>query len=330
MQTWFTGAQLRSNLTFRVAASGVGPLSLQWRLNGVDIPGATGLRLVLDDYPLLGSGWYDVRVTDQNGSVLSPRIHVNLLVPPMIVLQPEGLFVKPGQLATFTVSVTNAATLPITYRWRRGVATVGPVLVLNAYSAVLTTPPAVASFAGPYNVIVSNVAVGPVAGIVSDNAPLVVVVPPTNLIATAGANAVFRSTISPGINNPVWMQWLFNGALLPWQTNATLTVSNAQAANEGTYALVLTNSLRTTAAYPVGLGLAKPITLSAAEWRPEAGFRMNLDGVAYQNYQIEFATNLLSGWQTLTTLAYTNGLLPIEDGSATNSRSRVYRALISR
>jgi hypothetical protein len=327
--TWHAGAQLRSNLTFRVAVSGIGPLSLQWRLNGVDIPGATGPQLVLEDYPLLGSGWYDVRVTDQNGSVLSPRIHVSLLVPPVIVLQPQGLFARPGQLATFTVSVTNTATLPITYRWRRGVAMVGAVLVMDAHTTTLTTPPVVASFAGPYNVVVSNVAVGPAAGMVSDNAPLVVVVPPTNLIATAGANAIFRSTVSPGFNNPVWMQWVFNGALLPGQTNATLTVSNAQAANEGIYGLILTNSLRSTAAFPAGLGLAKPITLSAAEWRLEAGFRMNLDGVAYQNYRIEFATNLESEWQILTTLAYTNGLLPIEDGSATNSKWRAYRAVVS-
>jgi hypothetical protein len=329
MLTWFAGPQVRSNFAFRVAASGAGAVSFQWRLNGVEIPGATGAQWTLEDFPLLGSGWYDVRVTDENGSVLSPRMHVILLIPPTIVLQPSGWFVRLGDVVSFTVVVTNTATLPISYRWRRGVTAVSQTLVLDAYTSTLTPPPVVASFAGPYNVLISNMAVGSAAGIVSDNAPLVIVAPPTNQIAIAGSNAVFRSTVISGNNNPVWMRWLFNGALLPQQTNATLTVSNAQAASEGTYVLFVTNSLGVAASYAAGLGLAKPIALSAPEWRAETGFHMNLDGVAYQNYQIQFATNPSVGWQALTTLAYTNGRLPIVDASATNARSRVYRALVS-
>jgi hypothetical protein len=327
VQTWLPGPQVRTNLVFRITASGEGTVTFQWRLNGIDIPGATGPQLAMDEYPLLGSGWYDVRVTDQNGSVLSPRVHLILLIAPSIVQQPIGRFGMPGDSVTFTVAVTNTSTLPITYRWRRGGVAVSPTLVVDAFTSTLTVPPLVLSYAGPYNVVVSNAAMGTSPGLTSSVAPLVVVVPPANVMAASGSNAVFRSTVSAGAN-PVWLQWAFNGALLSQQTNATLTISNVQATDEGFYTLHATNSFGTEATWSAGLGLTKPVTLSGPEWQVEGAFRMNLQGVAYQNYQIQYATNLLSPWQSLLTFPYTNGLRPIVDDSATNSRSRLYRAVI--
>jgi hypothetical protein len=175
-------------------------------------------------------------------------------------------------------------------------------------------------------VIVSNAALAQSTGLVSSLAPVVVVVPPSNVVANAGSNVTLRSSVGSGVNNPVWLQWLFSGTRLPGQTNATLTVTNVQAAQEGFYTLYITNSLGATAAYQAGLGLATPVLLSEPAWLPEGAFRLRLQGTAYQNYQIQFTTNL-TGWQPLSTLAYSNGLMPVLDPGASSAPHRFYRAV---
>jgi hypothetical protein len=177
-------------------------------------------------------------------------------------------------------------------------------------------------------VIVSNAALAQSTGLVSSLAPVVVVVAPSNVVATAGSNLTLRSSVGTGLNNPVWLQWLFDGALLPQQTNATLTVTNAQAENEGPYTLYVTNSLGATAAFQAGLGLLVPVVLSDPGWLPERTFRLQLQGIAWQTYQIQFTTNL-TNWQPLATLAYTNGSLSVVDPTASNAPPRFYRARLT-
>jgi hypothetical protein len=57
--------------SFSVQASGSAPLTFQWRFNGVNIPGATGVRLNLTNINLANDGFYTVRVANSYGSVLS-------------------------------------------------------------------------------------------------------------------------------------------------------------------------------------------------------------------------------------------------------------------
>src|SRR5207244_8096717 len=59
--------------TFSVAATGTGPLSYQWRLNGTDIAGATGATLPFINVNSSQAGSYTVRVSGPGGQVLSAR-----------------------------------------------------------------------------------------------------------------------------------------------------------------------------------------------------------------------------------------------------------------
>ena len=59
------------NTTLKVQASGTGPLTYQWRKNGVPITGATDNKLALTGVQGSDAGNYDVVVTNAAGSVTS-------------------------------------------------------------------------------------------------------------------------------------------------------------------------------------------------------------------------------------------------------------------
>ena len=73
-QTVLPGA----NVTFSVSATGPMPLSYQWRLNGVNIPGATNSSYSITNVQPADGGSYDVLVADSSGVVAS--VVVNLTV----------------------------------------------------------------------------------------------------------------------------------------------------------------------------------------------------------------------------------------------------------
>ena len=68
-------------VTFRVAATGTGAVSYQWRKDGFDIPGATSSTLTLAGVAASAAGAYDVIVTDSIGSSTSAagRLTVNVI-----------------------------------------------------------------------------------------------------------------------------------------------------------------------------------------------------------------------------------------------------------
>jgi hypothetical protein len=57
--------------SFNGAASGVSPLTYQWRFNGVDIPSATNSTIALNNLQLEQCGWYSVTARNQFGTTTS-------------------------------------------------------------------------------------------------------------------------------------------------------------------------------------------------------------------------------------------------------------------
>jgi hypothetical protein len=64
-----------------------------------------------------------VAVTDAVGTIFSRAATLTILIDPVIVQQPLSQPTVRGGNLTFSVVVTNTATLPIGYRWRRQGAT---------------------------------------------------------------------------------------------------------------------------------------------------------------------------------------------------------------
>lgn len=138
-----------AGVSFTVAATGSGPLSYQWRKSGLPIPFATGTSYTLSRVTTNDAAFYDVLISDDVGTVASPKAVLTVLVPPTLVSQPDDATVLVGQTLRLLSSATG--TPPLTYRWRRGTGT----LAAQTNALFQATNTQVAQ-AGGYTVIVSN------------------------------------------------------------------------------------------------------------------------------------------------------------------------------
>jgi hypothetical protein len=99
-------------------------------------------------------------------------VSLTILGDPTIVEQPVGMTVAPGGVATFRVTVTNTAVLPITYEWRKASLPIaGHTIDARTDSLVLTNVQL--TDAEAYSVRLSNRAVA-APGLDSLSAVLVV------------------------------------------------------------------------------------------------------------------------------------------------------------
>jgi len=120
-------APLGSNVTFSVIAESENTgtnLLYQWYFRnslGQDSPiaGATGASYTLFSAQLTNSGHYYVTVSDPIDTIVSDLARLTVLVQPFFAQLPISQYVPQGGSVTVSVMVTNTATLPVTYRWRR-------------------------------------------------------------------------------------------------------------------------------------------------------------------------------------------------------------------
>ena len=76
-----TTASMGANLTIRVTATGLGPLSYQWLKNSATLTGATQASLTLTNLTRRNSGTFAVRVSNAGGSTLSSNATLVVRVP---------------------------------------------------------------------------------------------------------------------------------------------------------------------------------------------------------------------------------------------------------
>ncbi len=69
---------LGNNTTLAALATGIGTISYQWRLNGVNVSGATGTQLALNNLTPAKAGLYDVLASNAFGTTTSPAAPVAL------------------------------------------------------------------------------------------------------------------------------------------------------------------------------------------------------------------------------------------------------------
>ena len=136
---------------FSVTVTGTTPFFYQWQKDGVNIPQATGAKLVLDKVQKTYAGQYSVVVSNVGGKVTSNKARLTVIEPVRITGQPQNQIVKAGTTATFTVTATGTA--PLTYQWLKDTTAVpgGTSATLNLYRVR-------AADAGQYSVTVGNAA----------------------------------------------------------------------------------------------------------------------------------------------------------------------------
>ncbi len=158
-------AVVGTSLTLSVDATGTGPLTYQWRKDGVPLVGATSATLTLAGQAG-DAGSYTLLVTNSAGAVLSSAATVTVSATPLpvtIVTQPVAQAAALGGAATFRVSATGSGT--VTYQWQKD-----GVPLAGATTDTLNLTGLTAATAGTYRVVVTNGA----GSVTSNSAALVV------------------------------------------------------------------------------------------------------------------------------------------------------------
>jgi len=318
--------RLTSNVTFTVAATSSTLMSFQWRFNGMDISGATNSFYSISNVQASHGGSYTVVVTDEVGSSISAPATLTVLINPVITQQPLGLTVAAGSSVSFSASATGNP-LPFGYRWRR--IGLQQFFFQTNQSMTLTLQSVSNGNAGNWTVIVTNQA-SP-NGVVSSNAFLTVVTPPTNQVVIRGATATFRVSATNIANSFPRYQWRFNGQDISGATTNYYSVTNAQLSHQGSYSvMVIATNVPTPppASFSATLTVLTPLLLSNPEVLSNGLFRAQLEGPSNQIYAIESSKDLIN-WVLLTNVSYSGNPASFVDPGRTNATgatNRFYRA----
>jgi alpha-tubulin suppressor-like RCC1 family protein len=180
--------------------------------------------------------------------------------PPVIFTQPASQ----TNYAGFTAILSgNASGLqPLYFQWL-----FNGTNIIGATNATLILANAQPNMAGVYSFLCSNA----LATAASSNAVISVLtnspfltLQPTNQTGIAGSNVTFFVAVGAG-PVPNLYQWRFNGTNITGATNAVLTLTNVQAANQGNYAAVVDNGFGTALssnAYLTVIALDLPTALN--------------------------------------------------------------------
>jgi len=241
------------------------------------------------------------------GLVLS-LIH-SACAQPVITNQPQNQSAIAGTTATFTVGATGAE--PLSYQWRSHSGTITFTNIPFGRQAALVLTNVQYNTSRRFAVVVTDA-----VGLSVTSSPLAVLTwllaitsQPTDQIVDVGTTATF--TVTAAGTAPVAYQWRFKDTDLAAQTNASLMLANAQSANTGNYAVVVTNSFGSVTSGFARLTFPNH-RLDRITAHPDHTVSLSLAGDVpsvfapyYDIYVLDASTNLVD-WSPLAMLQRTN------------------------
>ncbi len=293
------------NVTFNVSALGNGPISFQWLKDGADIPDATTDSLTVAHVRPADDGTYSVRITDDIGAVVSAPAALDVLVRPYLTLRPVNQTVVAGDSVSFTVGVSNVATLPISYRWRRNGSDYTNML-LYAHESTLLIPNVVSNLhAGRWDIVIVNdagtvVGFPPAANLTVLQPPYFIQQPAAQVVNPGGAATFTPVAVGTA---PLSYQWFFNEINpLTGETSPNLSIGGVSEVNEGAYTLVVTNlygavtsDVATLMLRQMPSVITQPTNVEVTVCEPAAEFTVAVAGGGPYSYQWFFnETNVLA------------------------------------
>jgi alpha-tubulin suppressor-like RCC1 family protein len=335
---------------FSVTATSQVAVSYQWLKNGTNlvdggtITGSTNSILDISAAQAVDAGGYQVIVMNGFGSVTSVVATLNVLVPADIITQPSSQSVLLSNNAVFMAQA--AGTAPLTYQWYfNGGRMVDNGRIVGSTAASLNISTIGTNDAGTYQLIVTN----NYGSATSQLATLTVLIPPlivtepTNQTVQPGSNATFTVTATgPG---PLGYQWFFAGVALTDNTRITgsttpaLSIQNAQATDNGSYQVLITNTNGTATSTPALLTVLTPPVITRQPpnlFEPlngSASISAAADGAPTLQYQWYFNGTRLSDNAringSLSPILHVTGLLTNDQGAYRLVVTNTYGATIS-
>lgn len=293
--------------TFAVGVTGSGPMSFQWRKNGVDITGATAAAYTLPAVAMADDGNYSVRVSNGAGSVTSQSATLAvaraggtpLVQPPTIVANQDGIVVALGMDAMFGVEAQGSG--PLAYRWLRN-----GVPVPGQDAAIYVINGATAMDAGSYQVEVSNSA----GTVTSATSRVVLLGAPAITSQPAAASQPEGTTAQFNVaatGDALRYQWLRNHGAIAGATDSLYTTPTLTLADSGAvYSVIVYNG--TSLVFSGGAVLTvtpeviaptvtlQPSDLTVNEGTP-AGIEYSFGGTAPFTMQLERLS--AGGWTVI-------------------------------
>ena len=213
---------------FSVVASGTGPLSYQWSMNGGPINGATATSYSLATAASDNNAHFTVTVSNAVSTVTSNVATLSVTTAataPAITTQPASTSVTTGNTATFTVAASG--TGPLSYQWNKNGAAIG-----GATSASFTTAATVSNDNNAqFAVTVSNAS----GNATSSNATLTVSPVAAKTLTTSVSSLSFGNT-TVATSKMLSVTFTNSG-------NATVTISNVTVSGSSLTSTGVSNGL---------------------------------------------------------------------------------------
>jgi hypothetical protein len=212
--------------------TGSQPIRYQWRLDGVNIPGATNTTLTLSNFQPDDVGTYSIFVANNGGFALGTNFALTGRIPLQITLQPVSRVVLAGASTNFTVAGVSSSL--IRFQWRRNGGNLA-----DATNATLTLTNIQAGNTGQYTAVLTD----DFNTFESEPATLSLIAAPVRTLQPFNMTVVEGSTVtlSASANGtpPIFFRWQTNTAAAPVfatisnvaifvinPTNSTIVVTN--------------------------------------------------------------------------------------------------------
>ena len=343
-----------------VGTDGTPPFSYRWQRNNLNLVLFGSSSFILTNVVLTNGGTYDVIITNLASAILggaaiarSSNAYVNVVQPPTNQVAP------PGTNVTFRAVVGGPLLITNRFWWlyndtvvAAGTNVAGAIFIPFTNDLVLTNVTAARS--GRYTFLLSNAVIGTITNVNTNTVP-----PLTNIVSTTnflGIPAAFTATLMVGYppligqqpsnqtvlpggtatfgvlatgSDPLGYQWWFSASnLLAGATDATLIVTNVQAANAGSYQVVVSNALGVVTSLVATLSLPARLTTVVMPSGPGQAVTIHFYTLAGLSYTVQYRDQLEAGdWQTLANIAVqsTNQAITVEDAEASSKPQRFYR-----
>jgi hypothetical protein len=312
-----TGGQAQ----FSVLAVGTGPLQYQWRFNEVDLPGASGPILELNNVQETHEGRYQVAISDATTTIISPDASLTLLRAPTILEQPASQTVATGTNLVLRVQANGSGVLR--YQWR-----LDGFSLTGATNRVMQIPGVASGAGGTYTVSVENEAGSvlsePAVVTVVGAARLRIVVPPQDLAICLGETV--RLSVQVEGDLPLSYQWSFNGTLLSGETNATLVLINGLASQSGLYQVAASNATGVAQSRPAQVTVIGDGTLRIVSARllADRTTQLMISGTVGWNVYLQGSPDLVH-WTVLTNFTFVANCYEYIDREADAAERRFYK-----